>query len=373
VSALLGAGGLAKLESLALARHPGLDAKALPMLLDAPFVGQLHTLALTELDFGAKGCKALAKAELGTCTQLELRGTKLGKQAAEIVANPTLKRLVRLGLDGTKIGAKLLGDLLAAIDLPELRCLRLGQLRCKAEGAEAIAASDVFTRCGIVELDLGGNAIADEGAEALAKAEGLAGIRRLSLQANGIRVDGIEALQDSPLFHGLEVLALGNNKIQTKGATALASSALAASLRELDIDHNWIGNKGVAALLGHKGKGLLGLEKIVFGYENNFAFAGLETLVDSPIRLRDLNAGHFGDTATLAAYLGSPAASELRRLVTYFGVEPSLAGEIARGELAATLHTFSCQFAVADEALLDALAKRFAFALQRLEWGLSMW
>jgi hypothetical protein len=358
---------LTNLRSLIVASSD-LDAKQLAALLASPCVAGLERLALRDVKLGAKGCKLLGSAEFGALRHLDLSRSSVGAHAAAFVASLRLARLDTLILDAAKISAKQLPALLDALALPALRVLGLGNLRCKADGAAAIAASDALTRCGVTTLSLANNAIGDDGAEALATAEGLAGIRRLSLAGNGLRVDGIAALADSPLLRGLEVLEIQNNKIQTKGAIALAGSVAAASLRAIDIEHNWIGSKGATALFGagKGGGGLRALELARLGYENNFGDAALEALVDSDLRLRGLIAGYQGSAEATRRLLESPAAERLRILQMLAGADDSLAAALSEGRLGPHLHTVY----VGDQQLgperIAALDRRFACSAQRL-------
>jgi hypothetical protein len=362
VALLAASAELGELRSLALS-NLDLDPKSLAKLLAADFVPKLERLAITSTKLGARGCKLLGGAGLDGLVELDLCESKLGKHAAAIVANPAFARLERLNLDATKIGAKHLGEVLEALELPALRVLRLGGLRLEEVGAEALANSEALARAGVVELSLAANALDDEGVEALAEAEGLAGIRRLRLDHNGIRVDGIAALAEAPLLRGLEVLDISHNKIQTKGAAALAETVAASTLRELDLDHNWIGNKGITALLG--GDALAKLEHLRFGYENNFGDAGLEALCDSGIRLRTLISGNLGGPVALARYLESPAAAELRCLHAYVAVESALARSLAEGSLAPKLHSLYLERHGLDAGVGAALDRRFALTVAR--------
>lgn len=359
---------LINLRSLSLSGQD-LDAKQLGTLLTAPFVPQLERLAILDHKLGARGCKLLGSADFGALVELDLRRSNVGAGGVEFAASPKLAKLERLDLDASKLGAKLLPAFLAKLDLPRLRTLRLGNLKFKEAGAEAIAASDAFERCGIVELSIGGNAIGDDGAEALAGAEGLAKIRRLNLSHNGIRADGVEALADSPLLRGLEVLDIQSNKIQTKGAIALAGSIVAKTLRAIDIDHNWIGSKGAAALFGSKG--LAKLEVARFGYDNNFEDAGFEALAESNIRLRALLANGQGGPAAIRRYLESPAVERLGLLQAWAQPDDETVDALTTGRLAPRLHTVSVGRHMLAPERIAALHHRFAYSLQRGAWKLG--
>ena len=353
---------LKQLRSLSLSGQD-LDGKLLGKLLDASFVPQLERLAIRHHKLGARGCKLLGSANFGALRELDLSDSNVGAGGVEFAAAPKLATLERLVLDGSKLGAKLLPAFLAKLDLPKLRALRLGGLRFKEAGAEAIAASDAFERCGIVELSLGGNAMGDDGAEALAGAEGLAKIRRLNLGHNGIRADGILALADSPLLRGLELLDIRNNKIQTKGAIALAGSVAAKTLRVIDIDHNWIGSKGAAALFGSEG--LRALEVARFGYDNNFEDAGLDALAESDLRLRGLLVNGQGGPEGLRRFFTSPAVERLVWLQAWSRADDELVDALAAGNLAPQLHTLQLGTMGVSAARVDALSRRFAYSVQR--------
>lgn len=361
---------LPKLRSLSLSGQD-IDAKQLAKLLEAPFVPQLEQLAIRFHKLGARGCKLLGSADFESLVELDLSHSNVGAGGVEFAASRKLAKLQRLDLSGSKIGAKLLPAFLAKLELPRLRRLELNSLRCKEAGAEALAASDVFERCGIVELSFGGNAIGDDGAEALAGADGLAKIRKLDLGNNGIRADGMIALADSPLLSKLEELEIQYNKLQTKGAIALAGSVAAKTLRAVNIAHNWIGTKGATALFGKQG--LRELELASFGYDNNFGDAGLDALAESDLRLRGLFAGAQGGADGLRRFLASPAVERLGVLQAWSRVEDDVVDGLAAGELAPRLHTLQLGTTGVSRGRIDALNQRFAFSMQRGKLELGDW
>ena len=91
-------------------------------------------------------------------------------------------------------------------------------------------------------LQIGGNALGDAGATAVA--DGLrrnARLRRLGLERTGIGATGADALADALAVNtALRSLGLAHNRCGASGVAALAGALrlTAAPLRELDLEHN---------------------------------------------------------------------------------------------------------------------------------------
>ena len=102
-------------------------------------------------------------------------------------------------------------------------------------------------------LDLGGNAIEDEGAASLAEAVARnKALTELDLAGNLITAEGVSALAAAlRVNERIQSLSLRHNHIGDRGAIDLAKacgSVALPQLRVLDLSHNRIGDAGMAAL-----------------------------------------------------------------------------------------------------------------------------
>jgi hypothetical protein len=127
-------------------------------------------------------------------------------------------------------------DGLAAIvgSMPRLR--DLAARYCEVQHIEWLATEhgDAISR-----LDLGGNAIGDDGVRALAAAPRLRGVSSLALDVCEVTGEGVEALAASPAWHELRELDLSGNPLGVGGAVALAGAPRPARLHALrlaDVD-----------------------------------------------------------------------------------------------------------------------------------------
>jgi uncharacterized protein (TIGR02996 family) len=156
------------------------NSPALPTLMAVPGLARLRRL---QLDFPIRGSGNLADA---------LRRARQGRDIS------------RLGHEG----ARLVSSSPAWAGLREL-VMRHGVVDV---GLIALLATSGH-RAQLAVLDLTGNPIGDQGAEAMAGATGLAGLERLILSFCGIGDAGARALLESIAFPGLRMLDLSDNPI----------------------------------------------------------------------------------------------------------------------------------------------------------------
>ena len=96
----------------------------------------------------------------------------------------------------------------------------------------------------LAQLDLSRTPLGDEGAQALAAAPALRGVRRLTLYACELGPDGVGALARSPHLAALEALDLSGNRLGNGALVALATSPAFPALREPRLHH--VGARGEA-------------------------------------------------------------------------------------------------------------------------------
>jgi uncharacterized protein (TIGR02996 family) len=134
----------------------------------------------------------------------------------------------------------------------------------------------------LTTLDLSGNHIWDEGAEAIADSLHLARLTSLNLSNNGLRSAAVITLANSLHLKNLTELNLADNSIRPAGAIALAASPNFAKLITLNLWNNIIGNEGAEALANSPH--LTKLTSLNFAH-NNIGVAGAEALAAGTLPL----------------------------------------------------------------------------------------
>lgn len=163
-------------------------------------------------------------------TSLDLKFNRLRAEGAKLIAEVTTLKV--LDISGNKIGdegAEALARNFHLTSLTVTLCSRIGFV-----GVTALAKNTTLK-----ELDLGGNHIGDGGAQALAENTTL---RTLGLQSCGLSLLGIAVLLKNTT---LTSLSLGYNDLKNEGAILLASST---TLFSLSLMANRIGFQGIKAL-----------------------------------------------------------------------------------------------------------------------------
>ncbi len=135
-----------------------------------------------------------------------------------------------------------------------LRAVPIGRLSLRSA-----RTSDLRTLVGsramiyLPDLAVDGCNFGNAGAEVIANAPGVRGLRRLSLTRDHIGDRGAQALAESPHLAGLRRLDLAGNRIGDTGAEALAAAAGWAHLTHLLLAKNPIGGDGRALLRARYG------------------------------------------------------------------------------------------------------------------------
>lgn len=229
---LVGALDLPALEDLILSGTEGTDAGLAAIgRADWP---SLRTLDLSENSFTPEGGPTLARAGwLGHLVDLQVNWCEPGLGEGIAAFAPRLGPVRRLWLYSSGAGpaaARALSPRLAAVEE-----LGLGFCPIAPEGLQAILAG--LTPGRLVELDLSGAQVGDDGAAALAGSGALAGLRSLSLGIN-LTGRGFALLAEAPWAESLWELSLnGNRDAGPAGARALAASTRLRNLASLDIDN----------------------------------------------------------------------------------------------------------------------------------------
>ncbi|KAJ0401917.1 hypothetical protein P43SY_003534 [Pythium insidiosum] len=210
---------------------------------------------------GHDGALAVANV-LHRCEKLRVfryASARAGLEASEALARSVathLRHLTSLDLSDCSFedsGAEALAE--AVANQSQLTVLKLRDASLGAEGAALVLGAAVKRGLQLVELDLSGNELADDGLKSLTPLlQTQSQLRVLRLDENEITSTGLVAfvrqLSQCNALSTLEELSLVGNEITAKGAVAVAESLVPATpvLAKLELDANMISDKGVAAV-----------------------------------------------------------------------------------------------------------------------------
>ena len=177
-----------------------------------------------------------------------LQLVNVGPHLDALVRVPWLSRLEELDLANNWVG-HWLDDLLAAVPFPNLRALELRNNVLFADAVRRIAArAPALPR--LTRLNLSGNPVSDEGAEALAETPNLHGLTDLILRSDMqpftdcVHAAGAGALARGRSLTRLRYLDLAGHYIGDAGLVELARSPVARTVEHLDVSDNDIGELG---------------------------------------------------------------------------------------------------------------------------------
>jgi uncharacterized protein (TIGR02996 family) len=196
---------LTHLNLAGAAMKEGLGRPLLEVFRDAPAWEGLRELNLSRQALDDEALTVLAGLPgLGRLRALDLQGNPLGDGAAETLAgSPHLAGLERIHL----VGCREVGD-------PGIRALA-GSKYLKRLRSLAFGQQDLYG------LRFVQGRITDAGAQSLAAAPSLAGLRYLDLSSNQIGDEGAQAIAASPYLGGLGHLNLKGNRISKETEKAL--------------------------------------------------------------------------------------------------------------------------------------------------------
>jgi hypothetical protein len=314
----------------AIAEHtPRVTSLATEGVTDAEAIVPLSGLPLTALSLGGQlsPVAARAVAALPHLTQLSLYDLS-GDVAEELL--PMMSRLTVLSFDLCVIPPASLARLLsAATSLTELKLHRTGLM-----GASIPQVLGALGSSRLTSLSLNSDILREEGAQPLAKLDGLSRLTHLSLSScslgpsafvalaaapwplqhanfdhNWPYVEGATALATGPLCANLRTLSLLGTKLDAAGAKALAASPWLSELHSLTLHGNGIRTTGLRALIEH----LPNVRSLSLGRDNRIEGQGLSgaTLGLLP-KLRDLAVDDVSGEA-IAAFVESGHANDLRK------------------------------------------------------------
>lgn len=235
-----------------------------------------------------------------------------GERLLELESLDAISPVTHLTLRFYHLGDEGAERLARAEGLQGLRCLDVGSSRgLSSQGLLALARSPQL-RC-LEAMDATGSRLGPELFAGLCEVEGL-GWRELGLSLCHLRDDGLVALARSPWASGLRRLELRSNLITEHGLIALARSEYLGGLRHLDLQQNEIGDAGLVAVA--ESQTLKSLESLDFDF-NPVSGAAVASLARAP-SMRGLTllslASREIDDAAAEALAGSPWLGEVERL-----------------------------------------------------------
>jgi uncharacterized protein (TIGR02996 family) len=186
-------------------------------LAGARFAETLRVLDLADCEITAGGVQALAASEpLAGLRHLDLTSNPLGPGglAALVRGRPfgELRSLALAGCNSPKapLDAASVLNVLTALDLPELRHLRLDRLPVGVRGARAIAAGSSFAN--LTRLDLTECGLRENGARAIVESGALAHLTALIMPDNGAG-KGVAQLANPKVFPRLGRANVSRNRV----------------------------------------------------------------------------------------------------------------------------------------------------------------
>lgn len=213
-----------------------------------------------------------ALAKLSRLRSLDLSGYgNLVDRDAHELASGALHDLVELNLEGTRVCDDGALALIRSPHLPHLHRLLLSGSSIGARAVEGLCETDRFLRCGALRLHGREQA---QMLEVVTQSPHAAHLRYL--ETGGIDTGTALALASSPHLKGLVKLSLGFGHVGPEGAEALIESL--PSLEELRIQNNPIGDRGaltLGRLARSKGEPCLDL------WKNGVTAAGVAALIES--------------------------------------------------------------------------------------------
>jgi uncharacterized protein (TIGR02996 family) len=228
--------------------HNHLADPSVERLADSELLEQLTSLVLFGNGISDAGvCRLAGSPHLGPLRALDLSFNDFGAEGAQALSCPRLASLIELNLEGNPLGEQGVGALSASPYLTSLCSLKLRNTGLGPAGVGALAGSANCRK--LRALDLARCAIQEEGVRALVRSPHLAGLEYLSLEDNHLDDESARVLADAEGRAGLRQLRLGRNRLGDEGVRWLARSPLLAGLTELDLRKNGIGTTGCQALV----------------------------------------------------------------------------------------------------------------------------
>ncbi|TMW60553.1 hypothetical protein Poli38472_000595 [Pythium oligandrum] len=205
---------------------------------------------------GADGARAIAKV-LPQCSKLRVfryASARAGPEASADLAvsvGDNLRDLTSLDLSDCSFQDEGAEALAKAVGLQKkLTTLKLRDASLGAEGAELVVQAVVDNGLQLVDLDLSGNELEDDGLTALAALlKTQTQLQVLRLDENEVTSSGLKAFvgKMANVLPSLTTLSLCGNEITAKGAIAVVETLVPTTprLTKLELDSNMISDKGV--------------------------------------------------------------------------------------------------------------------------------
>jgi hypothetical protein len=203
---------------------------------------------------GPKLFQALAKSALWpTLERVELHNNDgKTKGLKSLISAKGNKAMRSLDLGYNHLKSEDFTALSKAAWLPEVRSLALKFNDALAQGASALLSSPALAK--LESLDFGANEIGDPGVVALCNNPAITALTKLTIEGNHqpplVTAEGARALAQWDCAATLSTLNLGMNAIGDDGLVALLSSQRLASVQTLDVQYNSLTVGAAASLAG---------------------------------------------------------------------------------------------------------------------------
>jgi uncharacterized protein (TIGR02996 family) len=240
---------------------------------------RLHTLELKSCAVSDAGIDSLARSHFLPCLiHLHLSNNNIGSGALHALANtPRPSRLQTLDLSGNTIGIAGVRALAGSPHLAGLRQLSLRSCRLSTAAVKVLASSFGDS---LRSLTLGRNPIGHEGAEHLAQAPRLAGLRELEVSGCGLTAWSVKALTWSPHLVGLRTLCFGEDALGDDALLALGACPARPHLKTLSLRGCGLTDDGLGSVRSWANlPALVHLDLAI----NNIGDMGARRLADSPL------------------------------------------------------------------------------------------
>jgi hypothetical protein len=214
---------------------------------------QLRVRRLRLLDAAPVIAKLFLSPLLANVRELDLCNAELGNSGLALLArSPHLKNLESLDLGFNGLEDAGIASFSRACDLLNLTALALNDNdSITGDGLRPLVESPFFA--GLTSLDVSGNDIGETGIAALVASPSMARLRTFRVNSNRIGDVGIATLAKSPLLARMlkndPKLEVRGNAIATQGAAALAACPAMELCTSLDLTNNYLSDEGTATLL----------------------------------------------------------------------------------------------------------------------------
>lgn len=273
---------------------------------------------------------------------LEVRFVDVDEAWLKGLEQPHFKDITSLAISFNTYPDERSGDrgaqaIASARALAGLRALRISSSKLSERGVLAIAESKTLTS--LTKLALTENDVGDKGAQAISASGALAGLTSLDLRSSMVGEDGARAIAESTSLTRLTSLLLERNFIGEGGAQAIAKGPLLGRLTKLDLNFNLIGEPGAKAIASAAAAARLtdlSLRYNLLGDGGAKAIAASKSLTG--LKRLDLSSNEIGDEGARALASSAALPRDLALDISYNGIADEAAAALTKAIPGAELY-----------------------------------